>query len=201
MGLAVMLESGRSSLIDQARSLPFLAGFGIVHGFHEWLELYLINNPELILAYSPLFEWMRLSLLIISFTLLIIFSLLSLQPQRMTFRKTLVGLLCIFGFFGIVLGLDYVLHTHNAREALEHVDVLARYALGVVGAGLACVALISQGRRASSFGRRTLARSLYGAAIGFGLYSLTQLVVSRQSFFPATWMNTTAFLDLTGVPI
>ena len=201
MGLSMMLESGRLPLIDEARSLRFLAGFGIVHGCHEWLELYLLNNPELVITHSPLFEWIRLSLLISSFTLLLIFSLQSLQPQRMKFKKTLVGLVSIFVFFGIILGLDYAVHTHNASEALEHVDVLARYTLGVTGAGLACVALVNQGRRAFTSGRRTLANSLYSAAIGFGLYSLTQFVVSSQTFFPASWLNTTSFLALIGIPI
>jgi signal transduction histidine kinase len=201
MGLSMLLESGRSPLIDEGRALRFLAAFGIVHGFHEWFELYLLNSPDLVIAHSPLFEWIRLSLLMISFTLLVIFSLLSLQPQGMTFQKTLIGLISIFLFFGIILGLDNLLHTHDAKKALEHVDVLARYALGIVGAGLACLALINQASRAASFGRRTLARSLYIAAVGFGLYSLTQLIVSRQDFFPASWLNTTAFLTFTGVPI
>ncbi len=197
----MMLESGRLSSFDEARALRFLAGFGFVHGFHEWLELYLLNNPEFFLSHAPLFDWIRLSLLVFSFTLLLIFALLSLQPQRMTYWKTVIGLVTVLLFFGMILSLDYAVHTHNAREALEHVDVLARYALGFVGAGLACVALINQGMRAASFGRKALANTLTSAGLGFGLYSLTQLVVSRQIFFPASWLNTASFLEFIGVPI
>ncbi len=201
MGLSMMLESGRSPLIDAARALRFLAVFGFVHGFHEWIELFLLNNPELVLTNQTLFEWVRLSLLILSFTFLLIYALLSLQPQRMTFWKTLIGLVSILAFFGVVLGLDYALHTHNAGEALGHVDVIARYALGFVGAGMACVALINQGHRSAADGHRILSRALYTASLGFGLYSLTQLIVSKQAFFPASWLNTTSFLAFIGVPI
>ncbi len=201
MGLAMMLEAGRSPLIDETRSLRFLAGFGFAHGFHEWLELYLVNNPELLPTRMSTLEWIRLGLLILSFTLLLIFALLSLQPQRMTLRKTVIGLVSILIFFGIALVVDYALHTHNTLEAIQHVDVLARYTLGVVGAALACVALVNQGRRAHASGRSSLAYPLFSAGLGFGLYCLTQLVVSRQTFFPASWLNTTTFMDITGLPI
>jgi signal transduction histidine kinase len=201
MGLAIMLESGRSPSIDEARALRFLASFGFVHGFHEWLELYLIINPELAVAHTQLFEWIRLGLLILSFTLLILFSLLSLKPEKWTFQKTLVGLVCVFLIFAILLVLDYLLHAHTAKKALGHVDVLARYVLGVIGATLACGALINQGRQAFAKGRGKITGPLYSAAVGFGLYGLTQLVVSRQFFFPASWLNTASFMNLTGIPI
>ena len=45
MGLAVLLEVGRSSELDFARALRFLAGFGLVHGTHEWLEMFLLIYP------------------------------------------------------------------------------------------------------------------------------------------------------------
>jgi hypothetical protein len=40
MGLAVWLESGRTAEFRMARAMGPLAGFGIVHGLHEWFELF-----------------------------------------------------------------------------------------------------------------------------------------------------------------
>jgi hypothetical protein len=40
MGLAILLEVGRSSELDFARALRSLAGFGLVHGTREWLEMF-----------------------------------------------------------------------------------------------------------------------------------------------------------------
>ena len=47
MGLAVLLEVGRSSELDFARALRSLAGFGLVHGGHEWIEMFLLIHPSI----------------------------------------------------------------------------------------------------------------------------------------------------------
>ena len=41
MGLAIALQSLKRSRLALARPLPWLAGFGIVHGFHEWGYLFI----------------------------------------------------------------------------------------------------------------------------------------------------------------
>ena len=40
MGIAIVLQSRRYSRLDLARSLPWLAAFGIMHGFNEWGDLF-----------------------------------------------------------------------------------------------------------------------------------------------------------------
>ena len=40
MGIAVLLESGRSSELRFARALRPLAVFGLMHGIHEWGEMF-----------------------------------------------------------------------------------------------------------------------------------------------------------------
>ena len=42
MGLAVWLEAGRTSGFENIRALRFLAGFGFLHGLHEWVEVFTI---------------------------------------------------------------------------------------------------------------------------------------------------------------
>jgi len=40
MGLLIMLEGNRASDLRLRKALRPLAGFGIVHGFHEWVEMF-----------------------------------------------------------------------------------------------------------------------------------------------------------------
>ena len=42
LGLVVLLESGRTSEFRFARALVPLALFGILHGAHEWFEMFLL---------------------------------------------------------------------------------------------------------------------------------------------------------------
>lgn len=42
MGLLVAVEGGRALNVRLRRALPPLAGFGIVHAAHEWLEMYML---------------------------------------------------------------------------------------------------------------------------------------------------------------
>ena len=46
MGLAVLLEVSHSSELDFAQALKPLAGFGLVHGSHEWFEMGLIIHTS-----------------------------------------------------------------------------------------------------------------------------------------------------------
>ena len=41
LGFAIILQARQSSRLDLARSLRWLAAFGIAHGFHEWGDLFI----------------------------------------------------------------------------------------------------------------------------------------------------------------
>jgi signal transduction histidine kinase len=82
------------------------------------------------------------------------------------------------------------------------VDVLARYTLGVPGAALAAAALAGQARLAGRQSRAGLSGSLQLAAVGFGAYSLTQLLVpALPGLFPARVLNADLFFQWTGLPV
>ena len=66
LGLAVLLESGRVPMLAEASILRPLAAFGILHGLHEWMELFLMPlEAQGILP--PAIAFIRIALLIISF--------------------------------------------------------------------------------------------------------------------------------------
>ena len=82
MGLALLLESGRSPLLAEASVLLPLALFGFVHGCHEWLEMFLQKSGWQVLQNAVPFSWLRIFILAISFFLLFVFGLRMLQQQK-----------------------------------------------------------------------------------------------------------------------
>jgi len=202
MGLAMGMEARRSPLLAEARVLRPLAFFGIVHGFHEWLEMAILLRGWLELPIPALIPWLRLGILIASFTSLIFFAVLVLRPDdvRISRREVLVGM----GMLGLFLVLEIVTmvgHAPNAGHRIQHADALARYILAVPAALLAGMALARQARQARAAGRSRLAPNLMLAAWGFALYSLTQVLVPAVDFLPAQFLNAQAFFAFTGVPV
>lgn len=75
MGLALWLESGRTSEFRLARAIGPLAGFGIVHGLHEWFEMFQRLASAGVDNIPPwmLLEEVRIGHPLVSFVLLVIF--------------------------------------------------------------------------------------------------------------------------------
>ncbi|MBC8507710.1 MAG: sensor histidine kinase [Anaerolineales bacterium] len=201
MGLAIMLEFGRSPLLAEARVLRPLAAFGILHGVHEWLEIFILQNNWLEIPIQPYWFWIRLGLLAVSFASLVAYGVQVLRPpKRLAATDAWVGagLLTLYAalviFTGATIWGDFALWIGRA-------DVLARYMLAVPGGFLAAVALFYQGRQAKASQRDALSGSLYWAAIGFVFYALTQIFVSDIDFFPASVINVTWFISFLGIPI
>lgn len=201
MGVALVLEAGRSPLLAGAKVLLPLALFGILHGIHEWLEMALQAGDWLGFQLPSELVWLRLALLLSSFSLLIAFGLLSLRPQRRFSRTDAYIGFGLLGLYITLLVLAYINHLRYPNDWIRHADVLARYLLAIPGAILACLALSRQAFQAKAQQRRRLARSLAWAAAGFGVYGFSQLFVPVLDTFPANFINSTLFLNSFGVPI
>ena len=72
LGVAILSRDIRFSELGIARIIWLLAIFGIVHGFHEWLELLEQLNPHI---KTPTFSLIRLIVVSISFLFLFYFGL------------------------------------------------------------------------------------------------------------------------------
>src|SRR5690242_10040319 len=74
MGLALFVESGRASELGFARSMRLLAGFGVLHGIHEWLDMMALGvqvyHQETLYTWLL---WLRLAILVTSFLALLLF--------------------------------------------------------------------------------------------------------------------------------
>ncbi len=201
MGLAVLFESDRTPLLADARVLLPLAIFGFVHGGHEWLEMFIDKSDWLVFRNPVLLGWLRVGVLSVSFISLTVFGLRMLNLERHYSKKDIS-----FGALGLVLYLLLVFLVGfspwaNHIDRMSHLDAMIRYFIAVPGAILAWLALLRQARMAQHQGRLTVAPGLRGAAWGFLVYALTQLVAPPLDMFPANLLNTASFIDRTGFPV
>jgi len=201
MGLALLLEEERFPLLGESRIIIPLVIFGFIHGIHEWIEMFLNLPVWLTYKNSDIVNWLRIVLLTISFSSLIFFglSILILKDKDKRWgARVLLGGVILLGLSIIAFG---VLISRQHRDLFSHIDAIARYFIGVVGAFLAGWALYSLGRSEIKNERLSIGRYMNWAGLGFILYAITQTVVTKVDFFPASFWNTGSFEELTGMPI
>lgn len=202
MGLTLMLESVRTPNLADKRVLRPLAIFGLIHGSHEWFEAYLLQAQSPGITQQGWLDWLRLGMLVGSFVPLLIYGIrIFKQPEQRPGVWWKIGLAGTF-VYGLTILVNTLL-TISPTKILEPavLDVLSRYLLAVPGALLTALAFLFQARKAARKGKTLHARDFHMAAIGFGVYAISQLVVRRMGFFPANLLNTEVFRQLTGLPI
>jgi signal transduction histidine kinase len=203
LGLALWLASRRVSEFRFVRAIPPLALFGLIHGGHEWYEMFQ-KIAETLGDHTPgpLEESIRLGTLIISFLMLALFATWLLVPQQQSRRY---GSLVAGGLFGLWL-LVFVAAALSLRptflEMFGLADVLGRYLLGVPGALLATWALMIQQRTFREHQMPQFGRDLVWCATALLFYGVIgQLFVRQTALFPSTVLNTDLFLAWFGIPV
>ncbi|MGZ6346146.1 MAG: sensor histidine kinase [Anaerolineales bacterium] len=202
MGLTLALESERSPALTEARLLRPLAAFGMIHGVHEWLDSYLLQPVSGGIQLPPWVLWLRLGLLVASFCSLLIYGIETLRAQTI---KPGISIFIVWGvliaYEGFILGSAIFTYRIGTTLLVNLYDVLSRYLLAVPGAILAAIALRTEAINALGDGKTRVTVFLTWAAIGFGLYGLTQLFVPAIDMFPARLLNSTGFQTVAGFPI
>jgi signal transduction histidine kinase len=200
MGLLVILEGNRASDLRLRKALRPLAGFGIVHGIHEWLEMF--EQMEILVGhYEPFIpEFVRLALLAVSFVSLIAFGTYLLAYTETAQRViTLVplGLEAIW-----VFGLITFRGNYPPDEIWKVADVWTRYTLAIPGGLLAAIGLIAQQRAFRRSGLIRFGRDALWAAVVFAWYGVAgQFFVKATSFPPSNIINQDLFIELFGFPV
>ena len=88
LGLAIALQSRRHSRLDLARSMGWLAAFGLAHGLHEWGDIFIpIQATYLDTAVIRVLQVLQVILLALSFGFLLQFGIELLRERwpRLTF--------------------------------------------------------------------------------------------------------------------
>lgn len=197
MGLLVALEGGRSSDIRLRKALRPLAGFGILHAVHEWIEMFALMGH---VDNGPLLWAVKLSILAFSFISLAAFGSFLLAYTEISRRVILlipIGLETIW-----VFGLYKFIGQYSDLALWEVVDTWTRYTLAIPSALLTSIGLVAQQRVFRRSGLIRFGQDALWAAIAFGWYGLFgQLFTHATPLFPSTILNEELFAELFGFPI
>jgi len=200
MALLVAIEGGRASDIRLRRALPPLAGFGLVHAAHEWMEMYVlmghpISNLELSIMWG-----VQLATLAFSFISLAAFGSFLLADSEITRRLILlipIGLQAVW-----VFGLYNFSGQYTGQTLWDVADVWTRYTLAIPASLLTAIGLVVQQRAFRRSGLVRFGRDALWAAITFGWYGLFgQIFAKATPLFPSNIINQEAFLEVFGFPI
>ncbi len=200
MGLAILIEVTRSSELDFAQALKLLAGFGLVHGSHEWFEMGLIIRTSLTGQVEEAWVYyLRLILLGISFLFLVAFGArLIIGPGKS--RLKVIMVLLVLGLWG--LGLILIFSGGHTRAQLVAADVYTRYSLAIPGAALTTWGLLLQRRVFQKMGMPRFSLDVTIAAFAFAFYGgIGQLFATPSMIFPSAIFNANVFLTWFGFPI
>jgi len=201
MGLAIMLEIGRGADARLRHALRPLAAFGLVHGAHEWLEMF--QTLDLLpgqLTLPLVWHSLRITLLALSFLALGAFGASLVSPNDRFRRVSLVIPLALSGLWGV--GLLLLRGRFLGEQIWSVADVWTRYVLAIPSALLASAGLIIQQRAFRQAGMAQFGRDSLWAAVAFAWYGLIGQVFTRPSPLPpSTILNTDLFLDWFGFPV
>jgi signal transduction histidine kinase len=200
MGLLVAIEGGRASDVRLRRALPPLAGFGLVHAAHEWIQMYLLLGRSLTDLELSIIWGVQLATLAFSFISLAAFGSFLLAETEITRRLILlipIGLQAIW-----VFGL-YNFSGQYAGETLWDIaDVWTRYTLAMPASVLTAIGLIVQQRAFRRSGLIRFGQDALWAAITFAWYGLFGQIFSRTTPLALShYVNETAFQQIFGFPI
>lgn len=199
MGLIVAVEGGRAKDDRLRKGLQPLAVFGLIHGIHEWLDMFLFLG---LMPGAPwIWESVRLALLAFSFLSLTAFGVSLLSPTEQIRRLSLIVPLAQAAVWGF--GLLYFRGQYTFDSGLWAVaDVWTRYVIGIPGALIACAGLIAQQRVFRRAGMERFGRDSLWAAVAFAWYGVIGQAFTRVSPLPPSdLINQELFLDLFGFPV
>lgn len=201
LGLALLVESGRASQLEMARSFRLLAAFGLLHGTHEWIDMFERGGRFFLQYHMPLWvSWVHVVIMLASFLALLAFGerlLRHNQPPR--YWRLTLGAILWFSLSAIAIRVFYRI---EEREWATASDVLGRYILAVPGALLTALALWRQRRIFMARGLDHFVPDLTIAAVAIGMYGVPGQLFPRESVvFPSPYINDVLFMEKFGFPV
>jgi signal transduction histidine kinase len=202
LGFAIILQTRQSSRLDFARSLRWLAAFGLAHGFHEWGDLFIpiqaeYLRPEIVRVLYIL----HLILLAVSYVFLFEFGLALLNfGTRVRWLQWLTTTLFIGWLAAVFLSIPPSIT--DERLWRYPANALARYFIGFPGGLLAAYALRYHTMlRIKPLKVPKIVLTLQVAGIALGIYAvLGGLIPPPVDFFPGNILNRETFTDFVGIP-
>lgn len=202
LGFAIILQTRQSSRLDLARSLRWLAAFGITHAFYEWGDLFIpIQAEYLSPGNTRILHIFHLTLLAGSFSFLMQFGFTLLQTAKAKrWSHWLTGFL--FAAWFIVMISLVPPGITDERLWRYPANALARYFIGFPGGLLAAYGLRQHTLvRIKPLNVPSIVFTLQAAGITLGIYALLGgLVPPPVDFFPGNVLNRVTFAEFVGIP-
>jgi hypothetical protein len=203
LGIAILLQPKRGSAFKIGNSLWLLAGFGLLHGLNEWMDMFLTLGDT---YWTPLgTEVIKVAsfyFMAASFICLLHFGLITVQNRpKYEFIKLTASIPSLLFLVAVT---SYGVSTGFSSQCLQLSQILGRYLLGFPGVVLTAIGFWRQRKLSyiQGLSSRRVDRSLMGMAAVFALYAFfAGLVVPRAPFFPASVLNYATFKDAVGIPV
>lgn len=201
MGLAITLEISQCSDQSLRNALRPLAGFGLLHGLHEWMEMIGLAKmlSEEVTGSLPWFG-IRLGILVFSFLSLAAFGGMLIIRKGNVQRASLLiplGLSAVWSFGTLILRNRY-----PYPELFDVADVWVRYSLAIPASLLASAGLVMQQRVFRQAALAHFGQDSLWAAVAFFWYGMIgQMFPHVSALPPSDVINQELFLRLFGFPV
>lgn len=203
LGLSISLQSRQYSRLNLARSLSWLAGFGLLHGLNEWGDVFIpIQGQFLTETTVMVLHSIHYIVLAFSFAFLLQFGLELYRPLPAQFkwlRLAPMGLFITWLIVPYFIGYQLI---KDFQQWSGFVTSIARYTLCLPGAILAGFGLLKQAKtQLAGIGFFRIGRMLKVAAGALFAYSFfSGMVVNPSFYFPASILNVDVFTDVFIIP-
>ena len=201
MGIGIIIELGHGTDERLRRALRPLAAFGLIHGMHEWSEMFLILYETYLGGKtSNLWEGVDLGVLAFSFLSLAAFGsfLLTQSESRQRYSLLIPLIMATVWAFGLL-----ILRGIFPPEEIYNIgDVWTRYTLAIPASIIAAIGLINQQRQFRREGLGSFGTDCLWAAIAFIWYGMVGQIFTRPSSLPpSNVINSVLFFDIFGFPV
>jgi signal transduction histidine kinase len=202
LGFAIILQVQQSSRLELARSLRWLAAFGLTHAFNEWGDFFIpIQSQYLNHTTIRLLLVLQLILLAASFACLFEFGISVLSASNLA--GWLKGVPTVLFAAWIFITFFVLLPIQPDLEEWHHsANALARYFIGLPGGVLAAYGLrVHAIKRIKPLNVPVIFSTLRIAGVALGIYAiLAGLIPPPVNFFPGNILNVQTFEQTIGIP-
>jgi len=196
MGIAIWVQPKKESKFELANILWLLAGFGLIHGTNEFLDMWAIIKTG-----SPVLNTVRSFVLIISYLFLFEFGR---QLFRICEQKYLEKITKLFGWWlTLIIGLTVFIFGFTSTDLWKIGTIWARYLLGFPSGLLISFGFVLYYKyEEKKLKLLKVKKYFFWASLSFLVYGiLGGLLVPKGDFFPSNWVNTDSFLLVVRIPV
>lgn len=199
MGLAILSQPRKESNFEIANIFWLLSMFGLIHGSHEWMEMWVIIKERGLVL--DLIKWLFLAT---SYYFLFEFGRQFFEIMQKRYFLVNQKTVYLFAKGSLpVLSILILIFYHTIPDFTRLCTIWTRYLLCFPGGLLAGSMFVSYYHKEKEQLRpMNMGKYFYGTAVSLIVYGvLGGLVVPKADFFPANWLNTSSFFEAMQIPV